>query len=389
MNASGFIASRLRFKGRIAIISIAVSFLVMIIAVAISSGFRREIREGVSSFCGDVQLTPVDMNYISDNEPIGARPSYLGALDSLQGVEAVVPAVYRAGIVKKDDNIHGVLFKGLPAQDSLAGLGVRVPSRLADMLHLDVGDPLLAYFVSDKIRMRKFTIREIYKSVVDADETLLVYTAIEDLQRLNGWEEDEVSVLEVTLKSEYKSAALMDEMKGRIGTLVLSAAEDSDDDTLVATSVMEKYPQLFDWLNLIDFNVLFILLLMTVVAGFNMISGLLIMLFRSISTIGILKSMGMTDKSISSVFLKVSSNLVLKGMAVGNALALLFCLVQGTTHVLKLNPENYFIPFVPVHVNIPFILAADILAYAVIMLLLQIPVRFIAKVDPAQSVRSQ
>ena len=177
-------------------------------------------------------------------------------------------------------------------------------------------------------------------------------------------------------------------MSGEVGTLAMLRSTDTDDPT-VATSVIRKYPALFSWLDLIDLNVLLILTLMTVVAGFNMISSLLILLFRHTSTIGTLKAMGMTDRDISSVFLRVSSNLVLKGMAVGNAAALLFCLIQGTTHAIKLDPANYFVSFVPVSVNLPMILLADALAYGVIMLLLLIPCLFIAKVDPARTVRAQ
>ena len=128
---------------------------------------------------------------------------------------------------------------------------------------------------------------------------------------------------------------------------------------------------------------------MTVVAGFNMISSLLILLFRHTSTIGTLKAMGMTDRDISSVFLRVSSNLVLKGMAAGNAAALLFCLVQGVTHAIKLDPANYFVSFVPVHVNPLLIVGADLVSFAVILLLLLIPCLFISRVDPATTVRAQ
>ena len=156
----------------------------------------------------------------------------------------------------------------------------------------------------------------------------------------------------------------------------------------MATSSVSRYPQLFDWLNLIDFNVLFILVLMTIVAGFNMISGLLIMLFENISTIGLLKALGMTDRSIAKVFLSSSAVLVAKGMLAGNVLALLFCLIQGTTHLLKLDPANYFVSFVPVDPSLGLILLADLAAFAVIMLLLLIPSLFIAKVDPAKTVKA-
>ena len=386
MNASGFIAGRLRFKGKMAMICIAISFLVMIISVSISSGFRNEIRRGVASFCGDIQLSPLDMNYISEESSISSNPSFLPSILNVDGVTGAEPVIYRAGIVKSGENIHGVLFKGVEGRDSLGGLGVSIPSRLADMLSLNVGDPMLTYFVSERVKARRFTVKDIYPSLLDVDDNLLVYAGLQDMQRLNGWDSTRVSSLEVSLAEAYRPALLMTAAKDEVGSIALLEQGD-DDDTMVATSVMDRYPQLFDWLNLIDSNVLLILVLMTVVAGFNMISGLLILLFRSISTIGLLKSMGMTDKAISSVFLRVSSNLVLKGMLIGNGLALLFCLVQGTTHFIKLNPVNYFISFVPVFVNVPFILAADLVSYLVIMLLLQLPCRFISKVDPAQTVR--
>ncbi len=208
------------------------------------------------------------------------------------------------------------------------------------------------------------------------------------MRRLNEWDETQVSALEVTLGSAYKSTMMMEEKSAELGNIAILYAQE-DEPQMMSTSIVRQFPQLFDWLDLIDFNVLFILLLMAVVAGFNMISGLLIMLFRNISTIGTLKALGMTDKGIAKVFLQVSSNLVLKGMLIGNALALLFCLIQGRTHFFKLNPENYFVSFVPVAVNVPMILLADLAAYIIIMLLLLLPSLFISKVDPAQTMRTQ
>lgn len=388
MNASGFIAGRLRFKGKTAMVSIAVSFLVMILAVAISSGFRKELRDGVSSISGDIQLTPADMNYINEESSISSVPPSYGMIDSLNGVKAISPVVYRAGIVKFEDSIHGVLFKGVAQQDSLSDLGISIPSRLSDLLGIAEGDDLVSYFVGERVKMRRFHVRSVYKSLVEADENLIVYASIEDLQRLNGWEDDEVSALEITLSDRFRGSSRLKDKAEEIGSIALLMAG-TYDDTLVATAVSDKYPQLFDWLDLIDFNVLVILILMTIVAGFNMISGLLILLFQNISTIGILKSMGMTDRSIAEVFLRVSSNLVLKGMVVGNVLAIAFCLIQGSTHFLKLDPTNYFISFVPVSLNIPMIILADVAAYTVIMLLLLIPSLFISKIDPAQTVRAQ
>ena len=370
-------------------VSIAISFLVMIIAVSVSAGFRAEIRNGISDLTGDVQLMPVDMNYISEDSAISSHPSYLGDIESLPEVRSITPAVYRAGIVKKGENIHGVLFKGVPKEkDDTVKLGVSIPTRLSDLLDLHTGDRLLSYFVGENVKVRNFNITGVYEGIMDGTDNIIVMADIADLQRLNGWEADEVSTLELALAPYSRDVVGMRKVADEVGLITLENASD-DDDNLIAASVVSRYPQIFDWLDLIDFNVFFILVLMTIVAGFNMISGLLIMLFRNISTIGTLKSLGMTDRSIAKVFLKVASVIVLKGLLIGNAAALLFCGVQKWTHVLKLNPENYFVPFVPVHLNIPAVIAADALSYLAIMLLLLIPSLFIARVDPAQTVRAQ
>ena len=388
MGASSFIAGKLRFNGHIVTVCVAVSFLVMIIAVSVSDGFRREIRSGVAGICGDIFLTSTSMNYLSEDDPICACPSYKSALDSVRGVVKVTPTVYRAGIVKCGENIHGVLFKGIPERSDSTSLSVSIPSRLSEILSLKEGDSFLTYFVGEKMKVRKFFVSDIYPSILDSNESLIVYASIDDMRRLNGWTSEDASALEVTLSDEFRSPRAMREKNSEIGYLTYERAG-TGDDALVATSAVQKFPQLFDWLNLIDGNVFFILVLMTIVAGFNMISGLLIMLFRNISTIGILKSMGMTDRSISKVFLLVSSRLVAFGMVIGNALAFLFCWIQSSTHLLRLNPENYFVSFVPVCVNVPKVIVADAAAFAAIMLLLMMPCIFISRVDPARTVRSQ
>ena len=390
MDASLFIAGRLRFKGRIAIVSIAVSFLVMIIAVSVSSGFRREIRSGLSSISGDVRLVPPSMNVLDADYPIDRSPAYLPYVEEVNAVGEIIPAAYRAGIVKHGENIHGVIFKGVPKDrtslpDSVA-LAVSIPSRLAEMTGLAPGDRMLTYFVGEDVKARQFNVAAVHESMVQADDRLVVYASLGDIQRVNGWSEDQVSSMEIILDKDNASAGSIEDTADEIGTLVNLYSSD-EEASVIAVSSVSSYPQLFDWLNLIDFNVLFILVLMTIVAGFNMISGLLIMLFENISTIGLLKSLGMTDRSIAKVFLSSSAVLVLKGMAAGNVLAVLFCIIQGTTHLLRLDPENYFVSFVPVNLDFGMIICADVISFVVIMLLLLIPSLFISKVDPAETVR--
>ena len=339
MDPSRFIAGKLRFQGKLAAVSIAVSFLVMILAVAISAGFRHAVRDGVAAVTGDIQVTSIAASNLSESASIPASLSCGEEILAMPGVEALTPAVFRAGIVKSGEVIHGVLFKGV-ADRCDSALTVSIPDRLSRITGLKAGDDMLAYFVGEKVKVRKFKVSEVYDDLLAFDNNLIVRAGIDDVRRINGWAADEASVIEVRLRPEMRSGPAVAELSDRIGTTLMLKGNE-EEQALMAISSQRRYPQLFDWLNLLDFNVLFILLLMTAVAGFNMISGLLIMLFRNIPTIGTLKTLGMGDRGISKVFLRVAA-----------------------------------------------ILAADIGACVAIMLLLLIPTLFIARVDPAETVKA-
>ena len=385
MSADRFIARKLKFQGKLAAVSIAVSFLVIIVAVSVSSGFRHAVRDGVSAVTGDIRIARTSA-YAEEAGAVPARLPSEAAILSIPGVESIRPVAVRAGIVRSGDVIHGVLVKGIPDRPD-SSLCVSIPSRLADITGLKAGDDMTTYFVGEQVRVRKFHVTEVHRDMLEMDDNLVVYANLEDIRRLNGWTGEEASALEVNVSSAYRSNLMVNELTDEIGMRLLLSGEEVEED-LVATSSVRSYPQIFDWLDLLDFNVLVILILMIVVAGFNMISGLLIVLLRNIATIGTLKTMGMADRAIGKVFLRVSAGVVLKGMLAGNAVGLLLLLIQQATHVLKLDPANYFVSYVPVHIDLPWILAADLVAFAAILLLLLIPTLFIARVDPAVSVRA-
>ena len=374
-----------------AAIAIAVSFFIIILAVAVSAGFRNVIRDGVAAMTGDVRIQP----YVSGTgeDPV-SMPAHLPSAEkllALPGVVGIEPVAVRAGIVKSGDIIHGVVIKGVVAEsdnDVMAGpdrpsLAVSIPHRLSEITGLGVGDDMVTYFVGEKVRVRKFHITAIHRDLVEVDDNLLVYANLSDIQRLNGWSEDEVSCLDVSLTEN----ASREEVAWTIGH-ILADSGDPVEDALYVTSSEESYRQIFDWLKLLDFNVLVILILMTVVAGFNMVSGLLIMLLRNIPTIGTLKTMGMSDRAIGRLFVRIGARAVFKGMLIGNALALLFCLVQGATHLIPLDPANYFVSWVPVHINLLWVLLADVAAFAGIIALLWLPSRVVASIDPAKTVKA-
>ena len=369
-------------------ICIAVSFLVIIIAVAISSGFRHELRDSLTEMAGDILISAPDLNVMSDDNPIDINSQAIEYVSGLESVSEVVPVVWRAGIVRHEDDMHGIVLKGVPSSRHVSDsvpLGVAIPRKLAQVSGLNPGDRMLTYFVGEDLKLRQFNVVGIYDSVAQTDDNHVVYASLSDMQRLNGWSSDQASAIEVHLVRKLESESDIENAAQEVGS-VLNLYK-SDEENIIATSSVSRYPQLFSWLALIDFNVGIILILMIIVAGFNMISGLLIMLFEHISTIGLLKSLGMTDRSIAKVFLSSSAVVVLKGMLTGNALALIFCMLQGTTNLLKLDPENYYVSYVPVDVDLSAVLAADAVSFIAIMLLLLIPCLFIAKVDPSQTVR--
>ena len=374
----------MKFQGKAAMVTIAVAYFVIIIAVAVSGGFRHELRKGVASLAGDIQITSPYMNFIGEDHPVTLGDELETAIGSMPGVDHIVPAVYRAGIIKSGSNIHGVVFKGIPGGGD--SLRVKIPERLSAMLGIGPGDRMLAYFIGDKVKARQFTVESTYDDILGSDDNLVVYAGIEDMRRVNGWDPDKASAIEVILEDNWRSSDRMEYLTDEIGAEILFG---EGIDSMVATSAARRYPQIFSWLDLIDFNVLIVLVLMVAVAGFNMISSLLIMLFRNISVIGTLKAMGMTDRQISAVFLRIASSAALKGMLAGNILAFLFCIVQNATHFVKLDPANYFVSAVPVHLNALQVIGADLLAYILIMLLLLLPCLFVSRVDPAKTVRVQ
>jgi len=383
MQVEGFIAGRLRFKGRMAAIATAISFFVIIIAVAVSTGFGEEIRGSLSKAAGDVVVAASYNETLSGKYPIPKESGEYAELLSIKGVRSVKPVAYRTGIVRESGErgeIHGVVFKGVE-ESGLSSFEAIVPKSLADEMGVKEGEQFLSYFSSEeKVKIRKFTVKEIRESLVDSGgEEAVVLANISDIQRLNGWSEDEVSAMEVEVEGRLRSPRELRRIASEAGART----------GLAAVPVSESFSRIYDWLNLIDYNVYAVLVLMSIVAGFNMISGLLILLLQSIPLIGTLKTLGMKDRSIAGVFLRVGARVVASGLLAGNAAALLFCLIQSTTHLITLNPENYFVSFVPVSVNILRVLAADAAAFAVIMILLLIPTLFISRVDPSVTVKTE
>lgn len=410
MNLSCFLAERIGGKsgaaGRlgstgtvVSIVPVALSVAVIIVAVAVSGGFRKEIREKARGLGGDIVLAEPGKDIMSGGSSVNASLSYKGKIEELPFVERMSGVSYKYGIFKTDNEVEGVLLKGIDSTYNTAfyegslregsvpdfsGKGVSneimLSGYIADILNYGVGDNVTAYFVGDEVKVRRFRVAGIFTPQLEQIDKHLAIVDARHVGRLEGWD-NAVSGYEIFL-----SGGADDDAVEAVEDVIYRYSADGDS-PVSAIAIEDKYYLFFDWLHLLDVNVLIILALMIAVAGFNMVSGVLIMLFEKISHIGLLKAMGMTNSAVAKVFLTKAAVVVLKGMLWGNAIAVAVCAVQEKWKVISLNPDNYFVRYVPVDLDIVWILAMNAIAFAAIMTILLLPCLFIASVSPAETMR--
>ena len=414
MSVYKFIASGIKNKSdcgerissmstRIGLVSVAVSIFVIIVALCVVRGFRSEIRFKTSGYMGDLALVAPGQSPLNDQYPFKDSISILDGMLSKAYVKNIQRVAYASGLVREGDELLGSYFKGV---DSLYDFSffrscldagelpdysgdrpsseIMVSRRIADKMGYEVGSTVPAFFIKDKVNFRNFKICGIYDAQLEEIDNAMIVADIRHCQTVNGWGKDEVSSMEVVLDKR----ANIDLCYSELEEYVFSNLAD-DDPSVFLLSVKRIFSNLFDWLNLLDYNVVTILILMMAVAGFNMISTLLIILFENISSIGLLKALGMTSASVSRVFRNVALNIVGKGLLWGNIAALAVCLLQKWLHIVKLDPVSYFVSYVPIEIDIWLILLIDAISVAVIMLILKLTSTFIAKVDPAKTLRME
>ncbi|MFA5850594.1 MAG: FtsX-like permease family protein [Bacteroidales bacterium] len=413
MNTNLFIARNLWRKGApggkglsasstiIAGFSVGVSVLVMVLAITISDGFKFEIKTKATGFSGEIILNSPGIEQTSNRYPITKNLSYLKEIYALKEVKSLQGYASRPGMLKVGEEIQGVLLKGVDSQynwrffssvlskgrlpdykDSLSSKEIILSERLAKMMGFDVGDYLQIYFIDKSIRVGKYKVVGLYDAQLEDIDKTLVIADIREVQRLNGWNAEDVSGIEILLKGGED----IDIVGGKIEKVVYERSREKDPSVTV-TRINEIFPHLFDWLKLLDFNVLVVLVLMIAVAGFNMISSLLILLFERISMIGILKSLGMRNSAIHRIFLLRASYIVLWGMLLGNIVAIILALLQKWYEIISLDPTNYFVKSVPVYLNFPKIILLNLAAFIIIMLVLMVPSLFISRISPEKTIR--
>ena len=387
---------------RIATLGVAIGLAVMLISVSVVLGFKHTIRDKVIGFGSHITVGDFLTIQGSDQYPIEMGDSMMNVLKSIKGVDKVQRYAMKQGILKTDSDFLGVMFKGIaeeydttflhnnmvegyiPAFSSQASKQQIVVSKMiADQLHLHAGDRLFAYFFSNNgVRPRKYTITGIYQTNLSMFDKVICYTDLYSAVKLNGWESDQTSGAELTVKDFSKLDDVADILTHRV-----NRSSDKYGETYSSATIQQNYPQIFSWLDLLDLNVWIILTLMVCVAGFTMISGLLIIILERTNMIGVLKALGARNKTVRHTFLWFAVFIIGKGLLIGNIIGLGLILLQKYTGLIHLDPATYYVSTVPVEVNIPIILLINIATLLVSVFVLIAPSYLISHIHPAKSMR--
>lgn len=387
---------------RIATAGVAVGIMVMIISICVTVGFQREIKSRVASLVGHVQVLNTQSLYRTHSTSIQITDSLMWELNRLPGVSNVHRFVLCPGMLKTENAFIGLFFRGVEAgfdksfiaanivsgrvpsfsSDSISNDSILVSASTASALQVRAGDRVYAYFFDNNLRARRFVVSGIFQTNMADFDSKMCFTSMRTAQQLNRWQKDQFSGGEIILKD----FSHVEKVSGQVSSM-LSRKQDDYGQYYSSVRVDELFPQIFSWLTLLDTNVVAILILMICVAGVTMISGLLVLILERTRFIGVMKAMGSTNSQLRRIFLYLSSMIVVRGLLLGNVLALFLMALQKWTGLVTLDPASYYISYVPVHFPWTSILIVNIVTFLVCVLSLVVPTLVISHISPAKSIR--
>lgn len=381
---------------RISILAISLGIIVMILALSIVAGFKKEIRNKVIGFGSHIQITKHDSHNTYEASPIDKNLPFYSTLTNINGIKHIQVFANKAGIIKTKEEIYGVVVKGIGSDfdwsffkdkiidgnpfvvnDSNTNNKIVISELIANKTKLKVGDKLFLYFIQNNgtLRPKDFIISGIYKSGLEQYDKLFVLTDIAHIQKRNNWTNNQVGGFEVIVDNYDQLNILNDKVYSEIGY------------DLNSVTIVDQNPDIFNWLELQDMNVVIIIILMIIVATINIISALLILILERTNTIGILKALGMKNWNVRKIFIYNAIYLILKGLFWGNVIGLTLCYIQLYFGVLKLPEESYYISEVPISINYLSILFVNIGTLIICFSMLILPSYIITKISPIKAIR--
>lgn len=383
----------------IATAGVAIGLAVMIASVCVVLGFKHTIRDKVIGFGSHITVANFLTLQSADQYPVCMNDSMINVLKHIDGVKHVQRFAMKQGILKTDSDFLGVMFKGIGPEydttfihnnkvegnipqfsDRNSHNKIVISKMMANKLHLKVGDKIYSYFIDNDVRARRFIIAGIYQTNLTKFDENIVFTDLYTTVHLNGWENDQASGAELTIQDFNKINEVEQIIINKVNRTV-----DHYGETYSSETIQEGNPQIFSWLDLLDLNVWVILGLMVCVAGFTMISGLLIIILERTQMIGVLKALGAKNRTIRHAFLWFSVFVIGKGLLWGNIMGIGIVILQQLTGIVKLDPQTYYVNIVPVEMNIPLIILINVATLAVSVFVLIAPSYLISHIHPAKS----
>ncbi|HMK07352.1 MAG TPA: FtsX-like permease family protein [Flavobacterium sp.] len=409
LNPEYFIAKRLiTAKGRkssisapiikIAIAAIAIGMIMMIVSVATGIGLQQKIRQKVSAFNGHIIITNYDDNQSEGSKtPISTHQDFYPKFTSVEGISHIQAVASKAGIIRTETEFEGIVFKGvgkdyqwenlkeylvkgkLPDVSNNLNHEILISQFLANRLNLKVGDRFNTFFMKDDSsqlpNLRVFQITGIYNSGFQEFDSAYIIGDIRHIQRINKWKPDQVGSFEVFVDDFNNIKTKGEEVYSQTSS------------TLDTQTIVEKFYYIFEWLQLFDFNIIVILVVMIAVATINMVVALLVLILERTQMIGILKAIGASNWMVRKIFLYNAFYLIVRGLFWGNLIGIGLILLQQYFGIIKLNPENYYVNEAPVYLNWMYIAALNIGTVLVCLLVLLIPSYIITKISPVKAIR--
>lgn len=404
MSFASFIAGRITLKSkrtfsklivRIAIVGIMLGLGVMILSLAIVRGFKQEIKDKVRGFDGDIKIVKYDLNTSYENSSFLTDDNFFKRAKSSKLITQIMPIATKPGIIKANNEIEGVILKGVDKtydwsflkKSMVAGRVIdfrdtteskkqlMVSDVIANRLKLKIGDKLLMYFVQQPLRKRPFKVVGIFSSGIEDIDKTYVVGDLSLVKRINNWDDNTIGGYELRVADFDQLNPTADFVDSVLPQ------------RLKAYTVVENYPTIFEWLKLLDLNTQIILVLMLLVAVINMISALLIMILERTAMIGIFKAMGAGNWTIQKVFLYNAAYLVGLGILFGNIFGLGLSLFQSQTHFFRLDPESYYMSFVPVQINWLDVVLLNIGTMIICLVVLVIPSMLVSRISPVRAIR--
>ena len=398
----------------IATTGVAIGLIVMLLSVGIILGFKQEITKKVEGFGSHIEILDVSSLAAPDAYPVHADTQLINSLKRIPEVRGVAPIAQKMGILKTKNDYMGITLKGIPAdydttflanslvegrlpkrsaaegavatpEDGVASSAsneILLSRRQADELNLKVGDRVFAYFFEETIKMRRFKVCGIYQSNMAIFDKTFVITDLNTVRKLNHWEGDEATVIEVRLKG----MDAIDQTLPQVERLC-SQLNDEVSHARKAFSIVDHYASIFSWLQLLDFNMMVILVLMLCVSGFTMVSGLFILILERTQTIGVLKAMGATNTKIRNVFLSFAGFIIVRGLLIGDVVAIGLLLIQQKYGLIHLDPANYYVETVPVEINLWAIVLVNVGTLVLTTLALVLPSYMVSRIQPSKAIK--